>query len=127
MGTAQRLKGYAPYTQLDFQGEAILAGLGNGLDLVRLLCVQGHIELAAGRPARGFLERALALAEEAGVGPGTGLGKNVRRLQRAVEAFEAGERERLFCGQLLEDLPEGLRQAPASPGQLPGAASAEAS
>jgi hypothetical protein len=87
----------------------------------------GYLALAGDRSGRALLERAQALAEARGAGPDSELGKAVSKLRRACAAFEAGEHHRLFRGDLIEDIPEGLRRwlrgAPTkwvrSTGQLP--------
>ncbi|MBI2572175.1 MAG: hypothetical protein HYV63_34630 [Candidatus Schekmanbacteria bacterium] len=95
---------------LGCEGEAIYAPLGNKVVLGEMLCIRGHIELAADRSGSALLARARELAEAAGAGPDSALGKAIQKLQRATAAFEAGEHCGLFRGHKIEDIPEGLRR-----------------
>jgi len=100
-----------------------LSALGEKLALGKLLSLRGHIALWVGQDARGFLERAQALAQETAAGAGGELGRAIARLQRAIAASqEAGAGRpppRLFRGDLVEDLTEGQRRWLAETGQLP--------
>jgi tetratricopeptide (TPR) repeat protein len=100
------------------QAEVHFTAVGDKASLSELLCGRAHIELAEGRSGRGFLERAQDLAESAGAGPEGWLGSSISSLQRACEAFEAGEHHRLFRGELIEDIPEGRRRWLQQTGQL---------
>ncbi|MBI2568923.1 MAG: tetratricopeptide repeat protein, partial [Candidatus Schekmanbacteria bacterium] len=91
-------------------GEGMMREVGDRLCLAVLLCQRGHIELAATRTAREFLDEVNVLASAMGVGPASRLGQSLARLRCAQEAFDAGEHDRLFRGQLLEDLTEGQRR-----------------
>jgi hypothetical protein len=42
--------------------------------------------------------------------PRSDVAQALGRLERAQQAFEAGEHGRLFQGELVEDIPEGLRR-----------------
>ena len=97
---------------------------GNPFYLVLGLCEQGHLALMCSEPARQYLERAQELAVPLQSGPDSEISQALARLQRAVDAFEAGRP--LFRGELWEDIPQGLqgwllkmRQAPA-PGRTRG-------
>jgi tetratricopeptide (TPR) repeat protein len=89
--------------------ELILTDLGDLLDLARSCCERGHLALVRDRMGRPFLEKAQQMAAALGVGPESEIGRAVIHLRRAVEAFERGGRHRLYRGELLEDLPDGLR------------------
>jgi tetratricopeptide (TPR) repeat protein len=101
------------------QGEQIVEQLKDRLGSLRSLCERGHAALARGRTAKPFLKRARRLAAELKVGPESPFGKAIQHLQRACESCEAGESHRLFRGERIEDLPEGLRRWLAETGQLP--------
>jgi tetratricopeptide (TPR) repeat protein len=91
------------------QAESIAQERGYSLQLAACRCELGHLELAQGRPARSCLLQAQALASGAQVGAESQLGSAIARLQRAVEAFEAGLGHRLLRGECVEDVPEALR------------------
>jgi serine/threonine protein kinase/Tfp pilus assembly protein PilF len=97
-------------------GEALLSAVGDRMELGRLLCVRGHIELAGGKSAREVLDRAETLARELHILPGCQLGQKLTSLRRAQQAFDSGRT--LFRGELIEDLPEGLRRWLLETGQL---------
>jgi tetratricopeptide (TPR) repeat protein len=86
------------------------------LGLVLSRC--GHAELAGGHSGRALLEQLEALSHEQRVEPGGSLAVEAGGLRRAVEAFEAGEHDRLFRGELIEDIPEGLRRWLHESGQM---------
>jgi tetratricopeptide (TPR) repeat protein len=100
------------------QGEQIVEQLKDRLGSLRYLCERGHVALARRQTAKPFLERARRLAEELKVGWESPFGKAIQHLQRACKAFEAGESGRLFRGERIEDLPEGLRRWLAETGRL---------
>jgi serine/threonine protein kinase/predicted ATPase len=102
------------------QGEVHLKDVSEAPALGQLLCERGHIELAAGRSGLDLLKRAQALPETSGAGPKSILGKAISKLRRAIEASAAGQHHRLFRGELIEDIPEGLRRWLVETGQLPG-------
>jgi serine/threonine protein kinase/tetratricopeptide (TPR) repeat protein len=89
------------------KAESILRQLGDRLQLAFCLCAQGHLRLAEGRLAADFLSQAQELAAKSGASCESELGQCIERLRRAVEAFEAGRP--LYRGELVEDLPAGLR------------------
>jgi predicted ATPase len=101
--------------------ESLLTSAGDRLAPPRALCERGHAQLARGQSAREPLNRARRLARGLGAGPGSALQAAIRRLRRAQTAFEAGQRERLFRGELVKDLPEGLRRWLIETGQLTAA------
>jgi serine/threonine protein kinase/tetratricopeptide (TPR) repeat protein len=100
------------------EAERILLETGESFFLATCLCEQGLLALALGRPARPVLEQAEHLAATFDVSPGSELGQDIARLRGAVEAFEAREQPRLFRGELIADLPEGLLRWLAETGQL---------
>ena len=81
----------------------------------RALCERGHLLLASGRTAREALDEARARAASLGVASAPTVEQAVARLERAQQAFEAGLP--LFRGQLVEDLPDGLRRHLRAEGQ----------
>ena len=82
------------------------------------LCLSelGHAALAKALSARPQLIEARDIISRCAVEPASPLCKAVARLERAQAAFEAGQP--LFRGELLEDIPEGLRRWLAETGQL---------
>jgi predicted ATPase len=104
---------------LVLQAASILEQVRYPIPLALCHCEQGHIELAQGRSGRPFLRRARKLASTIQIQPGSELGKAIDRLSRAIEAFEAGRP--LLRGDLVQDLPEGLRRRLKESGELPGA------
>jgi predicted ATPase len=101
------------------EAEAILERIGSPRELIACLCECGHVALANNRPAHGLVERARSLNATLEAEAGGDIGQAVSKLQRAVEAFEAGQHERLFRGEPIEDLPEGLRRWLVQTWQLP--------
>lgn len=92
------------------------------LDLAFRHCEQGHIALAA----EGIDVTALASAEQTadalGLGPASELRQEIEKLRRAQAGAAAGDWHRLFRGQLVADIPLGLREWLAASGQLPAPA-----
>jgi serine/threonine protein kinase/tetratricopeptide (TPR) repeat protein len=78
--------------------------------LALALCERGHLALAQERSSHEFLEKAREIADAGESGPTTEQGQALSRLQRAQHAFDVGEQERLFRGECVADLPEGLRR-----------------
>jgi tetratricopeptide (TPR) repeat protein len=89
------------------RAEALLTEVGDRVNLGHCLCQQGHVQLAAGRPARDRLERAQAYAAALDEQCQAALARSLAVLQRAVEAFEAGRP--LLQGECPEDVAEALR------------------
>jgi predicted ATPase len=88
---------------------ALLRELGDTYLIASFLCYYGHFALSRQRPAEDFLTEARALAVELGAGHSSELGQTLAALERAVEASNAGQDHRLFRGELIEDIPERLR------------------
>jgi predicted ATPase len=88
---------------------ALLRELGDTYLIASFLCYCGHWALARQRSGEDFLTEARALAVELGVGPDSELGETLTALERAVAAFNTGQDNRLFRGELIEDIPEVLR------------------
>jgi tetratricopeptide (TPR) repeat protein len=101
------------------EGEALLAAFGGSVERGKLLCVQGHLALARGETAAGFLARATALARACHAGPESELGRRLAVLTRAQRVLEAGGSGRLARGYPIEDIPPLLRAALAARGALP--------
>ncbi|MFC1848718.1 tetratricopeptide repeat protein [candidate division CSSED10-310 bacterium] len=89
---------------------AILNELENDEIKGLCLCQQGHEALMRGVAAHQFIQQAQKLSHHLEIGPKSELGLALTRLIRAQETFEKGESERLFQGELIEDIPDGLRQ-----------------
>jgi tetratricopeptide (TPR) repeat protein len=92
------------------RAEALIEALGEPIRLALCRCERGHLALARGEPARESLDAAQALAAAQQMAPQSELALAATRLRKAVEAFEAGQQARLFRGELVEVLPEGLRR-----------------
>jgi tetratricopeptide (TPR) repeat protein len=90
------------------EAEAIFHEIGDRVYVGLCSCQKGHLALARGGPATEVLARARELPAALGTGPESLLGKAVLRLDRAVEAADAGLP--LHRGECEEDIPEGLRR-----------------
>jgi serine/threonine protein kinase/tetratricopeptide (TPR) repeat protein len=101
------------------QAELLLCQLGDRHGIALCLCERAHLALACGSVNSGPLHEAEQVATSLAVTGEGLLGKAIDRVQRAQEAFEAGQHERLFRGELIEDLPEGLRRSLVEAGHLP--------
>ena len=68
-------------------GERILREQGAKLELAKLLCTRGKLDLQTGVPnaARAALEEAASLAEAVGAGPESALGMAVTELREALD------------------------------------------
>jgi len=95
--------------QMALQADCVLRQTGRKLYLASCLCEQGHLALAEGWSGQSLLEEAEQLANSLAVLPRSELGRALSRLRRAQHAFEEGKPDRLFRGELAEDLPESLR------------------
>jgi tetratricopeptide (TPR) repeat protein len=100
------------------RSESILDEVGHALETGQIACERGHLLLARAEPAREVLEQVEQIAAAANDGAGGMLDSIVAKLRRAVDAFEAGEHDRLFRGELIEELPQGLRRRLEQDGQL---------
>jgi hypothetical protein len=67
-------------------GERLLREVGDKVELGKLLCTRGVAETGWGESAaaRAALEEATSLAEAAGAGPDSGLGKDLARLREVL-------------------------------------------
>jgi serine/threonine protein kinase/predicted ATPase len=90
------------------QAENICRRVSNLRLLGLCLCEQGHLALARGELPEGLLKEAQSLLGVLRMGPQSEFARSVARLQRAMEAFEAGWP--LFRGERWDELPEGLRR-----------------
>ena len=68
----------------------VLESVGDRIERAKALCLLGHTELAAGRPAREMERVAADLAAELEVDEASQLGRALARLRQAIEVFEAG-------------------------------------
>jgi hypothetical protein len=100
------------------QAQALARPLGNPICLGLSLYRRGHLELSRGRSPEPVLAELRPLAESLHLEPKSELGQALGRLERAQQAFEAGEHGRLFRGEVVEDIPEGLRRWLAENGLL---------
>jgi predicted ATPase len=102
------------------RAEALLRQVSEQEFLNMALCEQGHLELAEGRSGGRWLAEARALASASVVEGSGDLARRLARLERAQAAFERGGSGKLFRGELVEDLPAGLRRWLDQTGQRPG-------
>jgi class 3 adenylate cyclase/tetratricopeptide (TPR) repeat protein len=91
------------------QAEAGLQHFESGIDRGLWLCQRGHLELARGASAAGWLTQAERLAGELRHAPESQLRRAIGALARAQSDFEANRP--LVIGECEADLPEGVRQA----------------
>jgi predicted ATPase len=122
MGTLERQAGndLAKAERLTEAAEGMLRTAQASFELALTLCSRGHVELAQARSSQRFLAEAACLYETLGARPESEIGVAMVRLRRAQEAFDAGQQARLFHGELIEDLPDGLRRWLQQEGQLQG-------
>jgi tetratricopeptide (TPR) repeat protein len=99
-------------------GAAMLADVGDPLSHAKALCLCGHFALARGGDASADLSSARATGQRLEVTPSSELGQRLVRLERAVAAHVAGEHQRLFRGELIEDIPERIRAFLVETGQI---------
>jgi eukaryotic-like serine/threonine-protein kinase len=102
--------------QLARESETLFRGLNASLEAARSLCERGRIALAAGQPARPWLEAAEQACAGAKLGPESLTATDMTRLRKAIEAAEAGRP--MVRGEVAEELPEGLRRWFAQAGLL---------
>ncbi|MBI2568736.1 MAG: tetratricopeptide repeat protein [Candidatus Schekmanbacteria bacterium] len=103
---------------LTLTGETILREVGDRISLAALLCEAGHLRLAVRESARPLIAEARELAAASNVGPASFCLRKIDKLERAQAAFEAGEHDRLFRGQLTSDLTAGQRRRLIAGGNL---------
>lgn len=91
--------------------EKTLREIGDELYEIGCHCARGHFRLARGLSARDELANALAMAARSGIQPESqnDVAAALRRLDRALAAFESGQRELLFRGDHIDDFPENLK------------------
>ncbi len=94
--------------ELAAKGEDLLRVVGGTLELGKLLCIRGHIEIAGEHGAAECLREVESIASKLAVRTGSELGKELAKLRRAQAAFDAGKF--LVCGYVREDLTEGQRR-----------------
>lgn len=78
--------------------------------LLVLFCQHGRLSLARLRNGRDWLSRIEAVYEQAGLRPEPWAAFQIDALRRAVEAYEAGDHDRLSRGELSEDFEEASRR-----------------
>jgi tetratricopeptide (TPR) repeat protein len=91
------------------EAEAVLRSLKDDQYLIQALCERGHLALCEARIDQLAEAEALRLVSDPALGFQSAMGRRFRSLQQACAAFEAGERHRLFRGELWADLPPGLQ------------------
>jgi serine/threonine protein kinase/tetratricopeptide (TPR) repeat protein len=99
------------------QTEALLTEVNDTLEMGGLYCLQGHLLLWRGLSAKPILERVVELVREIGASNESELGKKLQVLSRAEEAFARGEK--LFRGQLFEDILTPIQTFLKKTGQYP--------
>lgn len=92
------------------RAKKILESTGNTFYQALIDCEAGHLELVHLRSAESHLHQALERAATAGITPNSPseVGIALARLQRAQRGFE--NNLFLYCGQLMDDIPPGLRK-----------------
>lgn len=88
--------------------ETCLSEVGNNLFLAITLCGKGYLCLAQGKSAREYIEAVGAIQGEHDLERNQLLAKEIDHLKEAEETFQSGETERLFKGELKDNLPPGL-------------------
>ncbi|MFC1850179.1 protein kinase [candidate division CSSED10-310 bacterium] len=91
------------------QAREIFEEIQNPLDLVPILCSLGHIALARGNSAAALFQLAGQINEQLSDHPHSETNRALANLQKAQTAFEKGDDDVLFQGELLSELPAGLR------------------
>ena len=89
------------------QALSILTQAQDSLELAKAICKRGHLALARGDDAQGFLDEATELAAKQDIGRDSELGESLAMLEKACRAQGAGEA--LFRGQCEDDIPPPLR------------------
>ncbi len=92
------------------KAEATFVESGSKLFLAKLYAELGHLELAMGILPRSSLHRIRKFLVSFDCGPKSDLGQRLDGLERAAAAFDKGEHQLLYRGELLEDLSPALRQ-----------------
>ncbi len=116
----ERLLGHPPLSlkATVLRAKTILESTGNTFYQALVECEAGHLELVHLRSAETHLKRAIKQASAAGITPNapSEVGVALSRLQRAQEAFLNDLF--LYCGQRIQDIPEGLQQRLRNDGHL---------
>jgi predicted ATPase len=97
--------------------QEIMRQLGDPANVAVFGCELGHVALARGESADGFLADAEQVRAAVNAGAASPLGRAIARLRRAVEA-RAAVRPLAF-GECVEDLSPGVRAQLARDGKLP--------
>ena len=77
---------------------------------VSTLCEQGHLSINNGLSASSLLEHAETLNAQREEPSSPALRSALDRLRRAQKALESDNNHRIFRGELIEDIPEGLQR-----------------
>lgn len=116
----ERLLGHPPLSlkATVLRAKTILESTGDTFYQALVECEAGHLELVHLRSAEAHLKQAMKQASAAGITPESPseVGVALARLQQAQEAFLNDQF--LYCGQRIQDIPEGLQQRLRSDGHL---------
>ena len=95
--------------QLNTESQTLFREVGDLFGLSIVLCGSGHISLARGESAEAIIGEATGVVNRLGAAPGSHPAEELAKLLRAQSAWEAGEQNQLFRGQLIEDYTERQR------------------
>ena len=91
------------------EAETIHRDRSDPANLSLCLSQMGHVALAQGKDARRLLEEAERAAEPFYTHEHCPPGRALSKLRRAIDVAGVGEHARLFQGELIESLEDGLR------------------
>ena len=91
--------------ELAEEGGSIMAGIEEKYELGRIVCVQGHVRIAAGQSAEEQVADARGIAAELGAGDGSDLVAAIAKLERAQSALRSGGGH--LCGYAPTDVTAG--------------------
>ena len=94
--------------QMLVRARDLLAEVEDSPHLVLCFCQLGHVALARGLSGQSHLGRAKQLQKSLGLAAESELQKSVDCLRRAQRAFDSGQTNQLFRGQLTTDFPPAL-------------------
>ncbi|MFC1852288.1 tetratricopeptide repeat protein [candidate division CSSED10-310 bacterium] len=101
------------------KSESLLRGVKDPVSLIANLGEQGMNALAQGQSAKSYLKEIDKLAAHVDLPAESRLKSSITSLRNAQKSFEAGNQKLLFRGELIEDIPQNIRQWLAREGQLP--------
>jgi len=103
---------------LAYKSMNIFKSLKASLNITQLWCELGHINLAQGRNSTKFLKRAKKGIASLHITLESELGRSLAKLSDAQLVFELGDKSTLFRGEIITNIPPGLRQWLVDSGQL---------